>query len=273
MLILRGAHQCKASIARGQWQRVVLSALTSGEMTWRRPNPFSWPQLRAGAANQLGFELSSSVKTLSSMQSGGEATKRTENEGDAQRERHGGEDESEESYARRYASFALEPWEGSESDDEDGREHAFEDYFHRRPGHYVYDMIDRIDGLKGSVRNASADVRERDIALGKLADSILDVSGNVSQMLASLQECDAPGETATMKSLQQIKATLAQSIENAGLASFGTVGDVFDPTIHKASDEGNTSPCGRVAQVSKMGLKLKSRLVRHAAVAVAADPL
>jgi GrpE len=186
-----------------------------------------------------------------------------------------GEQESKEGYACRYAELGRERWEGSESEDE---EHAFDGFFDQRPGHYIHHMIDRIDGLKGSVRNASADVRERDIALGKLADTILDVSGEVSQILAKLAETKTAGDKAIMKKLRQVETVLSQSFENAGLESFGSIGDAFDPTIHTPTADGQAaaasgvSSSGRVDQVAKMGFKLKNRVVRRAEVVVAADP-
>jgi molecular chaperone GrpE (heat shock protein) len=135
-------------------------------------------------------------------------------------------------------------------------------------------MIARIDKLKKGLRKAAADVRARDLTIGTLADTILEVTDHVSELA---NESDSAGEPQLPESLQEAENILAQSFEKAGLVSFGSIGDVFDPAIHKTVADGDAaadkrkSPSRKVGKVSKMGLKLKNRVVRHAEVVVAAD--
>jgi molecular chaperone GrpE (heat shock protein) len=75
----------------------------------------------------------------------------------------------------------------------------------------------------------------------------------------------------------KIEATLAESLEQDGLVSVGFVGDVFDPAMHKAvvDDNGVTgskSPSGTVGLVSKVGFKMKNRVIPHAEVVVTESP-
>jgi molecular chaperone GrpE (heat shock protein) len=199
------------------------------------------------------------------------------------------EQESEESYACRYANLGREEWEGEE-DDHDGYD-AFGNYFDQKPGHYIHDMTDRIDGLKKSVRKAANDVRARDITIAKLikdvrdreatianlAETILD-AGRISQISATVQESGAAGAKEITESLGKIEAALAQSLERDGLVSVGFVGDVFDPAVHKVvvNDSGATGssklPSGTVGLVSKVGFKMKNQVIRRAEVAVIGNP-
>jgi molecular chaperone GrpE (heat shock protein) len=262
-------HQYKAFIARGQWLRFVLSAITSSAIMLGSPNTFPSSRLPFGSVLQIPQrQLSSPSKLRLPLP---RAAKHTESEGLDDGEQYPDDDcdrDSEEAYARRYTHFYPEHWE-----DEDDKYGRFDAYFNQREGNYIHPMIDRIDELRESVREASKDVRARDITIANLAETILQVAGQISQISAAAQESVPGGAKAIVEGLGKIEATLAQAFENDGLGSVGCVGEVFDPTIHKVSGDDNVvtgtkPPSGSVEHVFKVGFKMKDQVVRRAEVVV-----
>jgi molecular chaperone GrpE (heat shock protein) len=294
-MLLHVRNLCKD--ASGQRQRLALSAVISTMMMGAPSHPYPLPRPAASLVHhEAQFRLATGL--LSSLPSDGLAIDSTDQEGEDKSDQHpddNGEQESKESYAWRYANLDREPWEAEEKEDEDDDEYeydaTFENYFDQKPGHYIHDMIDRIDHLKEAVRKAANDVRARDITIAKLtkdvrdreatianlAETILD-AGRISQISATVQESGAAGAKEITESLGKIEAALAQSLERDGLMSVGFVGDVFDPAVHKAvvDDSGATGssklPSGTVGLVSKVGFKMKNQVIRRAKVAVIGNP-
>jgi molecular chaperone GrpE len=69
---------------------------------------------------------------------------------------------------------------------------------------------------------------------------------------------------------QQLKSTLAE----AGLEEVDANGKPFDPNVHEAVSQQETTdtPEGRVVQQLRKGYKLRERLLRPASVVVARKP-
>ncbi|MBI1178430.1 nucleotide exchange factor GrpE [bacterium] len=107
-----------------------------------------------------------------------------------------------------------------------------------------------------------------------LIERLLPVMDNFEAALAA----GANAETASVDSLitgvkmiaTQLKGVLAES----GLEEIDAAGKPFDPTIHEALSQQPSAdvPEGHVLQQVRKGYRLKDRLVRPAAVVVAAKP-
>ena len=70
--------------------------------------------------------------------------------------------------------------------------------------------------------------------------------------------------------LQQLKSALAE----AGLEEIDAAGKTFDPNLHEAVSQQETTsvPEGQVVQQLRKGYKLRERLLRPATVVVAKAP-
>jgi molecular chaperone GrpE (heat shock protein) len=279
-MLLLVRNLCKDTIGRGQWQRFAFSAVISA-MTMRAPShPLTLPcratRYRLTPGN-LFSSLPSEDLEVDFMDQEGEDESEQSSGND-------GEQDSEECYADRYAWFSPEPWDDDyyvdDDDDEDGYKDGsrFDDYFSQKPGHYIHPMLDRIDDLKECVRAAAKDVRARDATIANLAEAILAVAGKISQASAAVQESDAAGGKAIMKSVGQIDTDLTKAFETTGLSALGSVGDEFDPNIHIAVGDGSAdtgsskAPPGTVKKVLKIGFRLEDEVIRRAKVVVTRTP-
>lgn len=156
--------------------------------------------------------------------------------------------------AEEYAALQAQATKAQENWDRYVRLNADFDNFKKRAAK------DRLDAIK--------------YANEALIERLLPVMDNFEAAMAA----GANSETASVDSLitgvkmiaTQLKGVLAES----GLEEIDATGKPFDPTIHEAlSQQPSTDvPEGHVLQQVRKGYRLKDRLVRPAAVVVAAKP-
>ena len=107
-----------------------------------------------------------------------------------------------------------------------------------------------------------------------LLQKLLPILDNFDMALAAAQ--NAPGDAAQSLQTgvnmiaQQLKASLAE----AGLEEIDATGLAFDPNLHEAVSQRETSevPEGQVVQQLRKGYKLRDRLLRPASVIVSKQP-
>ena len=126
-------------------------------------------------------------------------------------------------------------------------------------------------------RIAKRDVEAaRNFAIKSFAKSLLDTSDNLSLALDAVPEelrADKDGHPVLANLYEGIKMTqlgLNKAFEQNGLAGYGEVGDLFDPSHHDAlfqySDPNLEN--GTIGQVMKKGFFLNKRVLRPAEVGV-----
>ncbi len=109
-----------------------------------------------------------------------------------------------------------------------------------------------------------------------LLQKLLPVLDHFEMAQAAAQSTDVPAggivslQAGVAMIQQQLKGILAES----GLEEIDAAGKVFDPTLHEAVSQLETSevPEGHVVQQIRKGYKLRDRLLRPAAVIVARKP-
>ena len=106
-------------------------------------------------------------------------------------------------------------------------------------------------------------------ATAKAFEQLLPIADSVTMALAQFDGKDVPAEFT--KGIELIANQLKASFDKMGVASFGAVGDEFDPNIHNAISKIEDENLGEntVAQVYQTGYKLDDKIIRHAMVVVA----
>ena len=113
-------------------------------------------------------------------------------------------------------------------------------------------------------------------ANGSLLEKILPVLDNFEAALAAAKGAD--GAAGNVNSLQSgvamIQMQLKNVLLNSGLEEIDATGQKFDPTLHEAvsQQESTEVPEDQVIQQLRKGYKLKDRLLRPATVVVAKKP-
>lgn len=105
-----------------------------------------------------------------------------------------------------------------------------------------------------------------------LVRAILPALDNFDRTLANLKEAHA--EDPVIAGVKMIADQLAKALKDYGVEPIAAVGRPFDPTLHEAllHDRQSNQAAGIVTQEFERGYMLHDRVVRHAKVAVAAEP-
>jgi molecular chaperone GrpE len=119
--------------------------------------------------------------------------------------------------------------------------------------------------------------RERQDAIKYANESLLErlipVLDNFEMALAA---ANAPNTSiqSMQSGVNMIQQQLRSAMGEAGLEEIDAAGKKFDPTLHEAISQQETSevPDGHVAQQVRKGYKLRDRLLRPASVVVARKP-
>lgn len=120
--------------------------------------------------------------------------------------------------------------------------------------------------------------RERDevrrAAIEGMISRLLPVLDNFDMAMLATQQPGTNVDT-LMAGVQMIQGQLRTVCVEQGLEELVTEGKDFDPALHDAVSESETTqfPEGRIVQQLRKGYRLKDRLLRPASVVVAKSPL
>ncbi len=107
-----------------------------------------------------------------------------------------------------------------------------------------------------------------------LIEKLLPVMDNFEAALAAGSNTDAASVQSLVAGVKMIATQLKGVLAESGLEEIEATGKPFDPAVHEALSQQPSSevPEGHVLQLVRKGYRLKDRLVRPAAVVVAAKP-
>lgn len=107
-----------------------------------------------------------------------------------------------------------------------------------------------------------------------LIEKLLPVLDNFEAALAAGANTESAAAHSLITGVKMIATQLKGVLLEAGLEEIDAVGKPFDPAVHEALSQQPTAevPEGQVVQQMRKGYRLKDRLVRPAAVVVAAKP-
>lgn len=107
-----------------------------------------------------------------------------------------------------------------------------------------------------------------------LIEKLLPVLDNFEAALAAGTNTEGAAAQSLVTGVKMIATQLKGVLQEAGLEEIDAIGKPFDPAVHEALSQQPTAgvPEGQVVQQMRKGYRLKDRLVRPAAVVVAAKP-
>ena len=107
-----------------------------------------------------------------------------------------------------------------------------------------------------------------------LLQKILPVLDNFEMALVAVQSVKDEKLASVQSGVVMIQQQLKNVLVETGLEEIDATGKVFDPTLHEAvsQQESSTVPDGHVLQQIRKGYRLKDRLLRPATVIVAKAP-
>ena len=133
-----------------------------------------------------------------------------------------------------------------------------------------------MENLRKRTEREVADARLYGIA--SFAREVLAVADNMHRALATIgPELRAQGDaqvTALIEGVELTERELLKALEKSGVKKFSPQGEKFDPNVHQAMYEMETTegPPGYVAQVIQAGYMIGDRVLRPALVAVSKAP-
>ena len=133
-----------------------------------------------------------------------------------------------------------------------------------------------MENLRKRTEREVADARLYGIA--SFAREVLAVADNMHRALSTIgPEVRAGGDaqvTALIEGVELTERELLKALEKSGVKKFSPQGEKFDPNLHQAMYEMETTegPPGYVAQVIQAGYMIGDRVLRPAMVAVSKAP-
>lgn len=120
--------------------------------------------------------------------------------------------------------------------------------------------------------------RERTDAIqfanSSLIQKLLPVLDSFEMALTATQTAKDEKSASLQAGIVMVQSQLRNALLEAGLEEIDATGKAFDPTLHEAVSQQETTgvPEGQVVQQIRKGYKLRERLLRPAAVVVAKKP-
>jgi molecular chaperone GrpE len=107
-----------------------------------------------------------------------------------------------------------------------------------------------------------------------LLQKLVPVLDHLDMALAAVDNRDAASAASLKTGIEMVANQLKAVLQEAGLEGVDATRQVFDPKLHEAVSEQETSevPEGHVLQQLRKGYKLRDRLLRPAGVVVARKP-
>lgn len=103
---------------------------------------------------------------------------------------------------------------------------------------------------------------------------LIPVLDNFDMALAAARDAQAPTAQSLLTGITMIYQQLKGALAETGLEEVDAAGKTFDPNVHEAISQRETSeaPEGQVVQQVRKGYRLRERLLRPASVVVAKQP-
>ena len=107
-----------------------------------------------------------------------------------------------------------------------------------------------------------------------LLQKLLPVLDSFEMALLAAQSAKDEKSSSLQAGIAMVQSQLKSILAESGLEEINAAGKPFDPTLHEAVSQQETTdvPEGQVVQQIRKGYKLRERLIRPAAVIVAAKP-
>ena len=107
-----------------------------------------------------------------------------------------------------------------------------------------------------------------------LLQKLIPVLDNFDMAMSATQSKSGDSQQSLQTGVAMILQQLKSAVQDAGLEEIDAAGKVFDPNLHEAvsQKESTEAPDGSVLQQLRKGYKLKDRLLRPATVIVAKAP-
>ena len=107
-----------------------------------------------------------------------------------------------------------------------------------------------------------------------LLEKLIPVLDTFDMALAATQNGDAKTVQSLQAGIAMVHQQLRNALKDAGLEEVEAAGKAFDPNLHEAVAQKETTeiPEGQVVQQMRKGYKLRERLLRPASVVVAKPP-
>lgn len=107
-----------------------------------------------------------------------------------------------------------------------------------------------------------------------LLEKLIPVLDTFDMAMAAAQNSDPKAVQALQTGINMVHQQLRSTLADAGLEEINAAGKAFDPNLHEAVSQQETTeaPEGHVLQQMRKGYKLRERLLRPATVVVAKAP-
>ena len=108
-----------------------------------------------------------------------------------------------------------------------------------------------------------------------LLQKLIPVLDNLDMALAATGQASSASVQSLQTGINMIHQQLKNVVQEMGLEEINAAGKPFDPTLHEALSQQESSevPEGHVVQQLRKGYKLRERLLRPATVVVSKTPL
>lgn len=139
------------------------------------------------------------------------------------------------------------------------------------------DRMYRVAADADNIRKRALKEREEGLRFGQegLLRDLLPVVDNLERTLAHVpKQTDDPAFASLRQGVEMVLKQFLSIIENQGVKSFDSAGEMFDPKLHEALSRKETSEAEPGSILSEMhrGFMLHDRLLRPALVVVACSP-
>lgn len=137
--------------------------------------------------------------------------------------------------------------------------------------HYLRARADLDNYRKRAQRERQEAVRYANIGL---AEKLIPALDSFDAALAAVKSAAPGAADSLLTGIQMVHSQLRQALTEAGLQEIDALGQPFDPNLHEAVSQRETTdaPEGQVVQQLRKGYRLHERLIRPASVIVAKAP-
>lgn len=122
----------------------------------------------------------------------------------------------------------------------------------------------KADAANGAREASAASIRASARGRESFAEDIIPVLDSFD--MATLSEQWATVDDGWRSGMEHVKNQLIDALARNGITRFGSIGDIFDPTLHEAvgQEESGAHKEGEIVRILRFGYKTSERLIRPA---------